>query len=224
MKKAAIFLGRERTHFFPSLFTENKGKMTGSPFSRRPVFEDYITASDGSDVSALSTSSSEETVEFPLHMGTSLHNAWEHFHDKKVAKMRNDMAILQRKYSEASDKLSRSSQESIAEQKRMRDEMHDKVNKIEPFNEQTYSQVFEFSKKTVFRTFKFITDQETVRDYTKPGSPGDIVLKHFKIPVERRAQWWQRYSAALDEAINYSRHTTQTLIGKKFKGTSVAPV
>ena len=91
------------------------------------------------------------------------------------------------------------------------------VNSPEEFDETTYTNVHTYGKKTLFRTHKFFTCDETIANYSVEGSPGDLTMKAFGIPDARKAAWWKVYYKAIEEGINYARQTAQTMIGKKLK-------
>ena len=88
-----------------------------------------------------------------------------------------------------------------------------------PFEQATYNRVEHFARNQVFRRHKFFTKAEEVNDFTVKGSAGDMVMTAFKVDSEMRPQWWNNYKMAVEEGVNYSRHGSQTLIGKEIKST-----
>lgn len=92
------------------------------------------------------------------------------------------------------------------------------VNRHEEVDDKVWQSVYDYTRRVVFRLHKFVTSQEYIDDYDTEGTPGHIVMKHFKVPAERKAAWWQGYKSAVEEGIAYQRQSAQTLIGKKYKG------
>ena len=74
-----------------------------------------------------------------------------------------------------------------------------------------------YACKDLFQTFKFFMTEEEVLDFSTKGSPGEMTMAYFNIVPENQMQWWNQYQLAVEERITYSRHATQTLIGKDLK-------
>ena len=85
------------------------------------------------------------------------------------------------------------------------------------FDSEVYSRVNKYARKAVFRIHKFFTCDRDLADFNTPNSPGNLVMTHFKVSDGRKGQYWMAYKSAVEEGVNYSRHSVQTLIGKALK-------
>ena len=86
-----------------------------------------------------------------------------------------------------------------------------------PFDKREYTRVTHYAHKDLFQTFKFFMTEEEVLDFSMKGSAGEMTMAYFNIVPEKQMQWWNQYRSAIKEGITYSRHATQTLIGKDLK-------
>ena len=75
----------------------------------------------------------------------------------------------------------------------------------------------QYTCKELLRTYKFFTTEDEVTDIARSGSPGEMTMAYFDIETQKPMQWWNQYQLAVEEGIMYSRHASQTLIGKELK-------
>jgi len=124
---------------------------------------------------------------------------------------------LNKKITRLERKLGESRNDAEQGRKAARDDALRLANKPVTFDVAMFNMVREYAKRDVFRNHKFFTREEDVANYAIDGSAGDMVMKKFGVSEERKGQWWNRYKMAVEEGVNYSRHSTQTLLGKQIK-------
>lgn len=67
-----------------------------------------------------------------------------------------------------------------------------------------------------------IASQEGIDDFTASGSPGDIVMHHFKIADECKMAQWAAHKLAVEEGASCQQQSAQALVGKQRKGKQAA--
>lgn len=147
-----------------------------------------------------------------------LQEEWEDHFDKTVEIYRKKLRDKERELRTMTKDLENWKRKVNTEKRSTMALTLQKVNSHEEFDEQTFQRVELYARKVLFRDYKFFTNENTLNDYTKAGSPGDITMRHFKIEDARKSAWWSVYKKGVEVGINYSRSTTQTMIGKKVKG------
>jgi len=144
--------------------------------------------------------------------------AWENFHESSMRIVKRENKGLQRKVAKY-EKAIENMNTKLEEAKRAAvTRTINAVNRQEEVDDKVWSSVYDYTRHVVFCLHKFVTSQAYIDDYGPKGSPGQMVMSHFKVADERKAAWWQVYKAAAEEGIAYQRQSAQTLIGKKYKG------
>jgi len=129
-----------------------------------------------------------------------------------------EVASLKRKVKEKDRALNTMNRKMEEEKRRAAANALTTAGQLEQHDPAVWDKVYEFGKKTGFCTHKFITRKEKLNNYNLEGSLGDMALKHFRVPMERKSTWWNMYKSAMEEAIAYQRQAAQTLVGKRFRG------